>query len=199
MASAAEVSARVEGTSPYQPRAERPRPVMAVVGENNETELTDFVVFYAVLARSGVADVLSVATQPGILKLRPAVQVQPQATTAGFDELHPAGADYVIVRAVNKSDDGALLARITAQAANGATIVSVCDGALVMANTRLMRGHRATGHRPMGDTDTAGEVVPRHALGDEHALRRRPSHRLQRRHQRVDPDRVRPGGSHRGP
>jgi putative intracellular protease/amidase len=99
-----------------------------------------------VLSRSGVADVLSVATQPGILQLRPAVQVQPQATIAEFDEIHPAGADYVIVPAVNKSDDAVLLAWITAQAAKGATIVSICDGALVVANTGLMRGHRATGH-----------------------------------------------------
>lgn len=146
LASAAEVPATPERISPYQARADRDRPLIAVVGENSGTELTDFVIPYAVLSRSGMADVLSVATQPGILKLRPAVQVQPQATTAGFDELHPAGADYVIVPAVNKSDDVVLLAWITAQAAKGATIVSICDGALVVANTGLMRGHRATGH-----------------------------------------------------
>jgi putative intracellular protease/amidase len=146
LASAAEVAATPERISPYQARADRLRPLIAVVGENSGTELTDFVIPYAVLSRSGVADVLSVATQPGILKLRPAVQVQPQATTAGFDELHPAGADYVIVPAVTKSDDAVLLAWITAQAAKGATIVSICDGALVVANTGLMRGHRATGH-----------------------------------------------------
>lgn len=93
-----------------------------------------------------MADVLSVATLPGILKLRPAVQVHPQATTTGFDELHPDGADYVVVPAVNKADDAVLLAWITAQAAKVATIVSICDGALVVANTGLMRGHRATGH-----------------------------------------------------
>lgn len=146
LVSAAEDPVTPERISPYQVRADRLRPMIAVVGENSGTELTDFVIPYAVLARSGVADVLSVATQPGVLKLRPAVQVQPQATTAGFDELHPAGADYVIVPAVNKSDDAVLLAWITAQAAKGATIVSICDGALVVANTGLMRGHRATGH-----------------------------------------------------
>jgi putative intracellular protease/amidase len=144
--SAAEVPTTPERIGPYQARADRARPVIAVVGENSGTELTDFVIPYAVLSRSGVADVLSVATRPGILKLRPAVQVQPQATTAGFDEIHPAGADYVIVPAVNNADDPVLLAWITAQAAKGATIVSICDGALVVANTGLMRGHRATGH-----------------------------------------------------
>lgn len=146
LASAGGIRATAERISPYQARADRTRPVVVVVGENSGTELTDFVIPYAVLSRSGVADVLSVATQPGILKLRPAVQVHPQATTEGFDELHPAGADYVIVSAVNKSDDAVLLAWITAQASKGATIVSICDGALVLANTGLMHGHRATGH-----------------------------------------------------
>lgn len=145
LTSATEVPEPAERISPYQARADRARPVIAVVGENSGTELTDFVIPYAVLSRSGVADLVSVATQPGILQLRPAVQVQPQATTAGFDELYPAGADYVIVPAVTKSDDAVLLAWITAQAAKGATIV-ICDGALVVANTGLMRGHRATGH-----------------------------------------------------
>lgn len=140
------VPATPERIIPYQARSDRPRPVIAIVGENSGTELTDFVIPYAVLARSGVAEVLSVATQPGTLKLRPAVQVQPQATITSFDEIYPAGADYVIVPAVTKSDDAALLAWITAQAAKGATIVSICDGALVVANTGLLRGHRATGH-----------------------------------------------------
>lgn len=141
-----EALAPAEKIRPYQARTDRSRPLIAVVGENSGTELTDFVIPYAVLRRSSVAEVVSVATLPGILKLRPAMQVQPQATTVGFDELHPDGADYVVVPAVNKADDVVLLAWITAQAAKGATIVSICDGALVVANTGLMRGHRATGH-----------------------------------------------------
>jgi putative intracellular protease/amidase len=144
--SATEASASAEKIQPYRARFGRDRPLIAVVGENSGTELTDFVIPYGVLSRSGAADVLSVATQPGILKLRPAVQVQPQATTAQFDDLHPDGADYVVVPAVDKSDDSVLLAWITAQAAKGATIVSICDGALVVAKAGLMRGHRATGH-----------------------------------------------------
>jgi transcriptional regulator GlxA family with amidase domain len=142
----AEASAPAESIQPYLARFGRDRPVIAVVGENSGTELTDFVIPYGVLSRSGAAEVWSVATRPGILKLRPAVQVQPQATTAQFDELHPDGADYVLVPAVDKSDDAVLLAWITAQSEKGATIVSICDGALVVAKAGLMRGHRATGH-----------------------------------------------------
>lgn len=131
---------------PYRARFGRSRPVVAVVGENAGTELTDFVIPYAVLVQSGAADVFTVATGPGLLKMRPALQIQPQATVHDFDARFPDGADYVIVPAVVKSDDPALLAWVAAQGAKGATIVSICDGALVVANTGLMKGHRATGH-----------------------------------------------------
>ena len=142
-AHAPSVAERIE---PYQPRFGRMRPLIAVVGENSGTELTDFVIPYGVLSRSGAADVVSVATQPGILRLRPAVQIQPDLTTEEFDRRHPDGADYVIVPAIDKSDDPKLLAWITSQAGKGATTVSICDGALVVAKTGLMRGRRATGH-----------------------------------------------------
>jgi putative intracellular protease/amidase len=142
-ANAPSVAERIE---PHQPRFGRTRPLIAVVGENGGTELTDFVIPYGVLSRSGAADVVSVATQPGILRLRPAVQIQPDLTMDEFDRRHPEGADYVIVPAIDKSDDAKLLAWTTSQAQKGATTVSICDGALAVAKTGLMRGHRATGH-----------------------------------------------------
>jgi len=145
-ASSAKAPPGAERIQPYQPRSGRTRPLIAVVGENSGTELTDFVIPYAVLSRSGAADVLSVATQPGILKLRPAVRIQPDVTMDGFDGRHPEGADYVIVPAIDKSDDPKLLAWISSQAEKGAIVVSICDGALVVAKTGLMRGHHATGH-----------------------------------------------------
>ena len=137
------VAERIE---PYQPRFGRTRPLIAVVGENGGTELTDFVIPYGVLSRLGAADVVSVATQPGILHLRPAVQIQPDLTMDEFDRRHPEGADYVVVPAIDNADNPKLLGWITAQAGKGATTVSICDGALVVAKTGLMRGHRATGH-----------------------------------------------------
>jgi hypothetical protein len=98
VASAPAVTERIE---PYRPRFGRTRALVAVVGENSATELTDFVIPYGVLSRSGAADVVSVATQPGVLKLRPAVQIQPDTTTDEFDRRYPDGADYVIVPATD--------------------------------------------------------------------------------------------------
>jgi putative intracellular protease/amidase len=132
--------------APYRARFGRPRPVIAIVGENRGTELVDFVIPYGVLMEADVADVFTVATRPGVMKMRPALQLQPQATTREFNARFPDGADYVIVPAMVERDDPVLLGWIAAQGRRGATVVSICDGALVVAKTGLMNGHRATAH-----------------------------------------------------
>ena len=141
------IASVADGSIPtYQARFGRQRPVIAIVGENSATELTDFVIPYGVLAASGVAEVITVSTQPGALRMRPALTVQTQDTIAGFDARFPGGADYVIIPAVVKYNDPALLAWVKAQGAKGSTLVSICDGAVVIAATGLMDGHRATAH-----------------------------------------------------
>ena len=136
-----------DGSLPsYQPRFGRSRPIVAIIGENSGTELTDFAIPYGVLQASGAAEVVTVSTQPGTLRLRPALVVQPDATIAEFDRRFPDGADYVIVPAVMKYNDPTLLAWLTEQGSKGGTLVSICDGAAVVAGTGLMDGHRATAH-----------------------------------------------------
>lgn len=138
-----QIAARI---TPYVSRFGRTRPVIAIIGENSGTEVTDFLIPYGVLKQSSAADVFAVSTQSGPLTLRPALTIEPDATVAVFDRRFPDGADYVIVPAVNRIADPTLIAWISAQAAKGATLVSICDGALVVANTGLMNGHKATAH-----------------------------------------------------
>ncbi len=133
--------------APYAARFGRAKPVVAVVADNGGTELTDFVIPYGVLARSGVAEVMALATGAGPIQMTPAtIRIVPQATIAQFDARFPDGADYVIVPKVSNNADPALLAWIVAQHRKGGTLVSICDGALVLANSTLLNGHRATAH-----------------------------------------------------
>jgi len=124
----------------------RKRPLIAVIGINDATETTDYLMPTGILRRANVADVEMLATQPGPVKLFPALAVEPDATTADFDKRHPAGADYVIVPAMSRDDDPTALAWIQSQAAKGATIVGICAGAKIVAAAGLLDGKRATTH-----------------------------------------------------
>lgn len=124
----------------------RKRPVIAVIGINDATETTDYLMPYGMLRRGNVADVSLVAMNAGPVKLFPALTVESDMTAAEFDRQHPDGADYVIVPAMSRDDDPSVLAWIKAQARSGATVIGVCAGAKVVAAAGLLDGKRATTH-----------------------------------------------------
>ena len=124
----------------------RQRPLIAIVGINDSSETTDYLMPYGILRRADVADVVTLATAPGPVTLFPVLKVEPDATTAAFDAQHPDGADYVIVPAMSRDDDPEVLAWIKSQSAKGATVVGVCAGAKVVAATGLLDGKAATTH-----------------------------------------------------
>jgi putative intracellular protease/amidase len=126
--------------------AKRERPLIAIVGINDATETTDYLMPYGILRRADVADVVALATGPGPIKLFPVLTVTPDATTAAFDEQHPEGADYVIVPAMSRDDDPAALKWINDQAGKGATVIGICVGAKVVGAAGLLDHKRATTH-----------------------------------------------------
>lgn len=124
----------------------RARPIVAVVGINDGTETTDYLMPYGILRRADIADVVALATAPGPVSLYPALKVQPDATVADFDAHHPEGADYVIVPAMHRDDDPVALQWIRDQAAKGAIVVGICAGAKVVGAAGLLDGRQATTH-----------------------------------------------------
>ena len=131
---------------PKRKRGLGARPLVAIIGINDATETTDYLMPPGILRRADVAEVVMLATEPGPVKLYPALAVEPDGTTADFDARHPEGADYVIVPAMSRDDDPAALAWIRAQAGKGATIIGVCAGAKVVAAAGLLDGRQATTH-----------------------------------------------------
>src|ERR1700704_930479 len=83
----------------------RLRPLIAIIGINDATEATDYLMPYGILRRADVADVEALATEKGPGTLFPVPRVEPQATVADFDARHPEGADYVIVPAMSRDND----------------------------------------------------------------------------------------------
>jgi len=124
----------------------RQRPLIAIIGINDATETTDYLMPYGILTRADVADVVALATRPGPMTLFPTLKVEPQATIAEFDARHPDGADYVIVPAMTRDDDPEALQWIRNQSARKAIIVGVCVGAKVVGDAGLLHGKRATTH-----------------------------------------------------
>ncbi|HEU5080738.1 MAG TPA: DJ-1/PfpI family protein [Opitutaceae bacterium] len=124
----------------------RQRPLIAIIGANAGTEVNDYVMTYGILRRAEVADVVALGTTSGPITLYPVLKVQSQATIAEFDTQHPDGADYVIVPAMSRDDDPAVLQWIKNQSAKHATIIGVCAGAKIVAAAGLLDGKRATTH-----------------------------------------------------
>ena len=124
----------------------RQRPLIAIIGINDATETTDYLMPYGILTRADVADVVTLATAPGPITLFPALKVEPQATIAEFDARHPDGADYVIVPAMSRDDDPEALQWIRNQSGKGAIVIGVCVGAKVVGDAGLLDGKRATTH-----------------------------------------------------
>jgi putative intracellular protease/amidase len=124
----------------------RQRPLIAIIGINDATETTDYLMPYGILTRADVADVVTLATAPGPVTLYPTLKVEPHATIAEFDAQHPDGADYVIVPAMSRDDDPVALQWIRNQSAKKAIIIGVCVGAKVVGEAGLLHGKRATTH-----------------------------------------------------
>jgi len=124
----------------------RQRPLIAIIGINDATETTDYLMPYGILTRADVADVVALATRPGPMTLFPTLKVEPQATIAEFDAQHPDGADYVIVPAMTRDDDPEALQWIRSQSAKKAIVIGVCVGAKVVGDAGLLHGKRATTH-----------------------------------------------------
>jgi putative intracellular protease/amidase len=124
----------------------RQRPLIAIIGINDATEATDYLMPYGILRRSNVADVMLLATQPGPVRLYPALKVEPDAMVAAFDTRYPDGADYVIVPAMSRDDDPMVLEWLKSQAKRGAMIIGVCAGAKIVGEAGLLDGKQATTH-----------------------------------------------------
>ena len=143
----------------------RQRPLVAIVGINDSTEATDYLMPFGILRRADIADVVALAMEPGPVTLYPALRVMPQATVAEFDARHPKGADYVIVPAMEPDDDPAALEWIRGQATKGAIVIGVCAGAKVVGNAGLLDRKRATTHwflpRRTAGRESRGPVRPR--------------------------------------
>lgn len=136
---------RIETLAALRP-PKRARPVIAILGSPDGAETTDIIVPYGILRQSGLAEVVVVSPTTAVMPLMPALSIRPQMDLASFDARWPDGADYVIVPAMHRDDDPAILDWIKLQNVKGALVCGICAGALVLSKAGLIEGRRATTH-----------------------------------------------------
>lgn len=140
-------SVKMPETQPAELReTDAQRRLVVLLADNTGTETTDLLVPHGILKRSGVADVLIVATENGPVDLMPALTIMPDMTVSAFDAAYPRGADVVIVPAFHSRGTRATTAFIKSQAAKGALVVAICEGAEPVARAGLFDARTATTH-----------------------------------------------------
>lgn len=122
------------------------KPLVVILADADGTETTDLIAPYAILAESGAVEVKIVSASSKPVQLMPGkASVQPQMTLAQLAQ-RPRGPDVVIVPAMHRVHDPERAAWLRAQARGGARIMSICDGAMVLADAGLLDGRQATVH-----------------------------------------------------
>ncbi|MDX2167854.1 MAG: DJ-1/PfpI family protein [Deltaproteobacteria bacterium] len=126
--------------------ATRPAPAVekrrvVILANNSGTETTDLLTPFAVLRDADVADVRIVAPASAPVTLMPGLTILPDAT---LGETPPP--DVAIVPAMHDPRDPRLLDAVRRWAAAGVLLVSICDGAWVLAHAGVLEGRTATSH-----------------------------------------------------
>ncbi|MCW5891421.1 MAG: DJ-1/PfpI family protein [bacterium] len=122
------------------------RPVAAVLLSQAGTEVTDFLAPYAVLAASGAFTVHAVAPATDPAPTNGGLGIVPALTFAALDARYPRGVDVVVIPNVLDPESPVLRDWVLGQAARGALVVSICEGARLLAETGLLDGREATSH-----------------------------------------------------
>jgi putative intracellular protease/amidase len=123
------------------------KPLVVLLADPAGTVAPDLLVPYAILAESGAVEVKVVSPTAEPVRLTPGFAwVGPQMTLDELARARPEGPDVVIVPAMSRPDDAARSAWLRDQVRGGARVMSICNGAWVLAAAGLLDGRQATAH-----------------------------------------------------
>jgi putative intracellular protease/amidase len=142
-------AARVQsGELPAPPRHDPDKPTAVVLLSNQGSEVTDVLAPYEVLFESGAFNVYAVAPEREAATLSGGLDVLPQLSLAQLDRrLEGEDPDVVVVPAmwdVGSAEHRPVAEWLREHAQGTETVMSVCDGAEVLADAGLLDGRRAT-------------------------------------------------------
>ncbi|MFC9561362.1 DJ-1/PfpI family protein [Agromyces sp. NPDC056965] len=125
------------------------KPTAVVVVGTNGAVVSDTLAPYEILATTGAFNVYTVASGSRPVPLTGGLDLVPDLTFAELGELLGGSADLVVVPAmpdVGKPTTEPVTDWLETQVNGGTLLLSVCNGAAVVASAGLLDGHRATAH-----------------------------------------------------
>jgi putative intracellular protease/amidase len=136
------------GELPAPPRHDPDKPTAVVLLSNQGSEVTDVLAPYEVLSESGAFNVYAAAPERKVLPLSGGLDVLPQLSLAELDRrLGGEDPDVIVVPAmwdVGSAGHRPVAEWLREHAKGSGTVVSVCNGAEVLADAGLLTGRRAT-------------------------------------------------------
>ncbi|XDD45573.1 DJ-1/PfpI family protein [Leptospira sp. WS39.C2] len=121
-------------------------PIITIIGDNQYTELTDFMVPYGILKKANISQLFALAPERGVLEMFPALKIEITTSFDDFDRLHPEGSDIIIVPAIHNAKNPIILKWLLKQKELGASFIGICDGVWTLGHAGLLEWHSATGH-----------------------------------------------------
>jgi putative intracellular protease/amidase len=142
-------AARVQaGELPAPPEHDPEKPTAVVLLSNEGSEVADVLAPYEVLSESGAFNVYAAAPEREAVPLSGGLDVLPQLSLAELDRrLGGEDPDVIVVPAmwdVGSPEHRPVAGWLREHAEGSGTVVSVCNGAEVLADAGLLAGRRAT-------------------------------------------------------
>ncbi|KRE21282.1 DJ-1/PfpI family protein [Agromyces sp. Soil535] len=125
------------------------KPTAVVVVGDRGAVVSDTLAPYEILATTGEFNVYTVASDSHPVPLTGGLDLVPDLTFAGLENLLGGSADVVVVPAmpdVGQPTTKPVTDWLATQANGGALLLSVCNGAGVLASAGLLDGRQATAH-----------------------------------------------------
>jgi putative intracellular protease/amidase len=137
-----------DGELPAPPSHDPDKPTAVVLLSNQGSEVTDVLAPYEVLSESGAFNVYAAAPERKAVTLSGGLDVLPQLSLAELDR-RLGGEDPDVIVVPEMADIGSPGHRPVAEwlrehAEGSGTVVSVCNGAQVLADAGLLAGRKAT-------------------------------------------------------
>ncbi len=115
-----------------------------ILVSNEGTEITDLLVPYEIFSTSSKFNVYTVAPKRQISPLTAGVDIIPHFSFEEFEQNVDVSPDLIVIPAVHNSEESALVNWIVEHHNEKTVILSICEGARLLAATGLLENHQAT-------------------------------------------------------